>query len=324
MSPSARALCCWWLVWLVPIAHGADLEGKKVLHINSYHEGYAWSDGIMNGVKNVLKRTPVELRFHFMNTKNHRSEDFMRQAGLRAKAEIEKFRPDVVIVADDHAVQYVLQAHYQNAKLPFVFCGVNWDVQGYDLPYANTTGMVEVSQVVKTIEYLRQYAKGERLGILGSDTSSNHKDPIHHAKLYGIEYQQIYWVNTMAEWKEAYLRAQDEVDALVITSYAGLDQWQDRAMKKFILENTRIPTGTMVLPSPWMTLLGVIKVAEEQGSWAAKSALKILQGTKPTDIPIARNRLSRLQVNLPLAHKLKIQLSPEMLRKARRKVLFGN
>ena len=34
--------------------------GKRVLCINSYHEGYEWSDGIERGIHSVLDGTGVE------------------------------------------------------------------------------------------------------------------------------------------------------------------------------------------------------------------------------------------------------------------------
>ena len=45
----------------------------------------------------------------------------------KAKAEIDAFKPDVVIAADDNASKYLIEPYFKDAALPFVFCGVNWD-----------------------------------------------------------------------------------------------------------------------------------------------------------------------------------------------------
>ena len=36
------------------VVSAAGYSGKKVLYIDSYHEGYGWSDGIVAGVKSPL------------------------------------------------------------------------------------------------------------------------------------------------------------------------------------------------------------------------------------------------------------------------------
>ena len=66
----------------------------------------------------------------------------MLAAGKTAREQIDEWQPDVVVVADDTAIEYLLQAHYKDHSLPFVFCGLNWSASQYGLPYANTTGMI--------------------------------------------------------------------------------------------------------------------------------------------------------------------------------------
>jgi hypothetical protein len=70
-------------------------------------------DGITQGILGVLDATltddgtvddsasPVEVKIVHMDTKRHTSEAFKQQAALQAKAEIEAWQPDVVIVSDE-------------------------------------------------------------------------------------------------------------------------------------------------------------------------------------------------------------------------------
>ena len=66
-----------------------------------------------------------------MDTKRNTDEEFKKTAALKAKAEIEASKPDVVIAADDNASKYLIQPYFKDASLPFVFCGVNWDEKGF-------------------------------------------------------------------------------------------------------------------------------------------------------------------------------------------------
>jgi hypothetical protein len=163
---------------------------KKVLFIDSYHVGYDWSDGVVDGVRQVLKDTETELRIFRMDTKRNQSEAFKRGAALQAKALIESFQPDVVIASDDNASKYLIQPYYRDADLPVVFCGVNWDASVYGYPYANATGMVEVELIEPLVAQLRQLAKGDKMGFLAIGGTTSEKDYAHHAKILGKPYDK--------------------------------------------------------------------------------------------------------------------------------------
>ena len=69
--------------------------GKRVLYIDSYHQGYAWSDGIVKGVQNKLKDTGVQLKTIYLDTKRNTGEDFKKAArsrGLRRHGSISRNR----------------------------------------------------------------------------------------------------------------------------------------------------------------------------------------------------------------------------------------
>src|SRR5512146_328127 len=70
-------------------------SGKKILFVNSYHKGYEWSDGIESGIQTGLKGTGVEYKTVYLDTKQKPGDEFGRQAGQQARAEIEAFKPDV-------------------------------------------------------------------------------------------------------------------------------------------------------------------------------------------------------------------------------------
>jgi hypothetical protein len=155
MKKFVMVAMCMAMVFSVGSAFGKNYNGKKVLYIDSYHVGYAWSDGVMRGVKTALEGTGVNLKMIAMDTKRNKGDEFKKEAALKAKAEIEAFKPDVVIAADDNASKFLIMPYFKDASLPFVFCGVNWDATGYGFPYSNTTGMVEVTPVPQLIEQLK-------------------------------------------------------------------------------------------------------------------------------------------------------------------------
>ena len=114
---------------------------KRVLYVDSYHQGYEWSDGVTEGVRSVLDNTGVDLKIFRMDTKRNTDEAYKKKAALQAKELIASFHPDVVIASDDNASKYLIMNYFKDADLPFVFCGVNYNADDYGFPYSNVTGM---------------------------------------------------------------------------------------------------------------------------------------------------------------------------------------
>jgi ABC-type uncharacterized transport system substrate-binding protein len=293
-----------------------DYTGKKVLFVDSYHEGYEWSDGIEKGLQDVLKDTGVELKIIRMDTKRNPSVEFAENAGTAARAEIEAFKPDVLIAADDNAQKYVVVPYFVNTSLPVVFCGVNWDASIYDYPTSNVTGMIEVELPDRLIEHLKTYAKGDKIGYLTVDSETERKVAAIYNERFFSGAMKEYWVTTWDEYQETFIQAQEEVDILFLGNNAGIDRWEEDEAKQFITENTRIPTGSI---NDWLAPYGLITLAkspEEQGEWAAQAALRILDGTPVSKIAVVENKREVLILNLDIAGKLGVVFPPSMLRNA--------
>ncbi len=289
---------------------------KKVLFVNSYHEGYEWSDGIQKGVESVIEPAGVDLKIVYMDTKRNSSEEFIKKAALKTKGVIEEYKPDVVIASDDNASKYLIVPYYKKKKLPFVFCGLNWDASIYGFPTDNVTGILEVEFIIGLIEYMKDHAKGKRIGFISYDILSERKSAHNYKEILKVPLEKEVYVKTVDEWKKKFLSLQERVDMIIISNMAGIKNWNDDEMKEWTLKNTKIPTGTT---NDWMmkySLIGLTKIPEEQGEWAAKTALKIIAGMDPKKIAIARNKDGKLYINRSLADKLNIKFSEPMLQSA--------
>lgn len=300
-----------------PVAEtGSDYTGKKILFVNSYHEGYEWSDGIEAGFQEVLSDTGVELKFVRLDTKRNPEEEFGKNAGMEAKAEIEAFEPDVVIAADDNAQKYLVVPYLKDTELPVVFAGVNWDASAYGYPTSNVTGMIEVELSAQLVEHLESYARGERLGYLTVDSETERKVvQIYNERFFEGQMKE-YWVKSFDEFKEQFVTAQNEVDILFFGNNAGIDRWDETEAEAFMVENTKIPTGTI---NDWLApyvLITLAKSSEEQGEWSAQTALNILDGAAVSEIPVTENNKGELILNLNLAEQLGVVFSPSLLRYA--------
>lgn len=305
---------------LAPAADGTmDAQpylGKKILWVDSYHPAYEWSAGIEQGIRMTLQGSGVELRIVRMDSKRRSAEADIRAAASKAKAVIDAFRPDVVIASDDNASKYLVLPYLKDTNLPVVFCGVNWDASTYGYPARNVTGMVEVDLVEAQLDHLSRYAKGRRIGYLSGDVFSERQISAHYNDRFFAGQLKTYLVRTLAEFKAAFLQAQDEVDMLYIYNYAGIVDWEPAVAEAFLAEHIRVPTGSH---NPFMApfvLVTLAKDSQEQGEWAAGAALEVLAGRSPADIPLVRNERGQLIVNLSMAEALGVTFPLETLQAA--------
>lgn len=285
---------------------------KKVLFVDSYHAGYAWSDGEVKGAKDLIG-DKYDFKVVHMDTKRSPSADAQKKAGEMVKAEIDSWKPDVVITADDNAAKLVILPYFKDSNLPFVFCGINWDASGYGFPSKNVTGVLEVSVVKPLLDSMKKFAKGNRVGFLGNDNETDRKESENLKKL-GVQLSSVKFVKTFEEWKTEYSKLQDEADMLIVINNAGITGWNDAEAMKFTREKTKIPSGSshdFIAP---FVLINYAKLAEEQGELAAGIAMKILEGKSVKDFPVITNKKGQMYVNLAIAKKLGIQFPLEMLK----------
>jgi ABC-type uncharacterized transport system substrate-binding protein len=288
---------------------------KKVLFVDSYHAGYPWSDGEVQGAKSAIG-DKCDFKVVRMDTKRNSSADAQKKAGEMVKAEIESWKPDVVITADDNATKLVILPYYKNSDLPFVFCGVNWEAASYGFPSKNVTGVLEVSVIKPLIDSMRKFAKGNRVGFLGKDNETDRKEA-DNLKRLGVQLASTKFVNTFDEFKAEYSKLQDDADMLIFINNAGITGWDDAVAAKFVREKTKIPSGsTHDFIAPFV-LIDYAKLAEEQGELAAGMAMQILEGKPVKDLPVITNKKGQMYVNLAIAKKLGVQFPLETLKAAK-------
>ncbi len=298
-------------------AEDRKLTLGKCLYIASYHEGYAWQDGIEKGLRSVLEGK-CEIKQFNMDTKRNPAPQSCRRKALEAKALIASWKPDIVIASDDNASKYLVAPYFKDAKLPFVFCGINWTAEEYGYPNSNTTGMIEIMPVRAMTRVVAQILPEAKTAVCLrperiSETKSCHRYTQVLAPL-GIEVITRI-ADNMDEFEKNYIRAQDS-DFIIMVNNSMINDWDGARAKEIVLKHSGKLTVTL---NSWLVsyaMLGFTHVPEEQGEYAAKVALKILNGAKPDDIPVIPNRKWNTHVNKPLLKKAGIMLPADILQQA--------
>ena len=288
------------------------------MFVSSYHPGYAWSDGVERGIRSVLE-DKCEIRQFNMDTKRNKHPEHMKKAGLEVKQLIDSWKPDIVITADDNAAKYVIQAHYKDHEVPFVFCGVNWTADEYGFPYSNVTGMVEVAPIYPLLEKVKDLIPDAKRAIyLGADTVTEKKNLARFEKAlgkYDIHLDSAL-ADTMYDWLNSYARAQ-QYDFIIVGSNSGIHNWD----RERVVNAIKTPSKKLsVTNHGWMmpyTMLGFTKVPEEQGEWAAQAALSILAGVEIAKIAIIPNRKWDIWTNSSLMQAGNIMLPEGLILKSK-------
>jgi len=264
-----------------------------------------------------------DYRAFYMDTKRNKSEEYMKWVAAQAKELIDEWKPDVVIMADDNAARYLVKPYFRDASLPVVFCGVNWSVDEYGFPYSNVTGMVEVAPIRPLLRSAFQLVRPlRRAYYLGADTVTERKNLERFRTELEKEGVEVVprLVRSRREWLEAYREAQ-EGDLLVLGNHAGIPDWDEEKVRREIDQISHILTVTN---HGWMmpvAMLGFTKIPEEQGEWAGRIALAVLEeGISPADIPIIANRRWDLWINPELLECAGIRLLDRLRKRAKRVV----
>jgi ABC-type uncharacterized transport system substrate-binding protein len=291
----------------------------RCLFVSSYHQGYAWSDGVEKGLRETLDGR-CQLEQFNLDTKRDKDPDSIARKITVVQRIIEQGKPDVVITADDNAAKYLIKPYYIDSDIPFVFCGINWSAKSYGFPASNVTGMIEVAPIKPLMEWAQRLALPARKAVyIGADTLTEKKNYERYRALgekMGIEIESEL-VATSDDWAKAYVDAQQS-DFVILGSNAGINDWQEDALKKTIPGLTKKISITV---HEWMmpyTAIGFTKLPEEQGIWAGKTALAIVEDDiKPSEIPVVANRLWDIWINPGLTEPCGIKLPAQLEQRAK-------
>ena len=97
----------------------------------------------------------------------------------------------------------------------------------------------------------------------------------------------------------------------------AIKNWDHEKALRIIDQHIKVPLVTcedFMMP---YCVFGLTQTSKEQGTWAAETANKILQGTSPADIPFSRNHMTTVWINSRLAEKINFQLEEDLMIKAR-------
>ncbi|NQU26666.1 MAG: hypothetical protein HQ528_00100 [Candidatus Marinimicrobia bacterium] len=292
---------------------------KKVFVVFSYHSEFSWVIDENKGITKGFAGNNIELELFYMDTKRKTSPEWKQAITDKAIASITVFKPDVLMVFDDNACEWVAK-HYAGSTLPVVFAGMNFEPAHYGFPTANITGVVEHIPLKAMIDLVTELDPTVRKVAFISDdspTSSGIDERLPSLNL-PVEILEVVATNDFDEWKTKIMAWQDQVDAIGIFNYNTLKDAEGTVsmppsnVMQWINENNKLPEfASFDFAVKDGALCSAYKAGNTQGRVAAEIVLKILTGTAPADLKITDPPESVRIVNKARAKQLGIEMQKD-------------
>lgn len=349
MAP--KRLCVLLVMFLALFASRTALgaSGKaRIFVVDSYHREYLWSQDTHAGVcaallefgflddreqlkayseNDYIESAQAVVRKVWMDTKRKSTLSEIAAATARISAAAAEFRPDIILLGDDDAANYIGNL-YMDTRIPVVFWGINGIPLKYGLidsiekPGHNVTGIYQANYLRESVEFLKMLSPDIRtFAILSEDSSTGRPkvkelERLAEAGRLPMKLAATVMTNSLSEWKSGALRLQREVDAFFVLNHNTLKDEHGRPVDQmeigaWYLRNIRKPEcGHEKQFAQEGLLLVVDDSGFKQGYEAMKVAWQILaQGKNPADIPVRAPERGPVIVNRQRARMLGIDLS---------------
>ena len=286
------------LICLFPTTSWSERPKRNILYLNSYHNGYQWSDTILNGVRSVLDESPykIDLQIEYMDAKRYNYDDVTRMLLRLYKEKFAQEQFDVIMVSDNDAFTFARQ--YRDVlfpDVPLVFCGVN-DLKQDWLSQGNITGVVENFDLLLTLDVaLKIHPNKRRMIVVGDESTAGlaiRRQIENAVPQFTNSLEVEYWTGLPLDTIQKRVETLSEDSFLFFIPYYQIIDgryFTAEEVMQSIYYYARVPIYTA-----WEFLLGYGAVGGrllsgfQHGQTAASITLQILAGKSANAIPIYR------------------------------------
>lgn len=339
------------LLLLAMVGVGEAEEKKRLFVVSSYHRTYLWSQATHRGLGEAMlkygyldhadqidalaRHDQVESRKAivkkaWMNTKFKHSLQEIGDVTLRIMKMIEAFEPDLVLLGDDNAANYIGN-QLLDTPTPVVFWGINGLPLKYDLidsmdhPGHNITGVWQAGFHRESVDLLhRLVPTAKTFAILACDSVTARpnikqlKSLAKRGKL-ALQLVDVVSTNSFTTFKRRALELVETVDAFYVLNHDTLKDDQGRhvdmlTVGKWYLTHIRKPEAT---PEGQFVREGMLLSANDSGYNQAYHAFEMAydileRGLNPSRMRTKTPPRGPLMVNRQRTAMLGIDLHDKM------------
>jgi len=274
-------------------------EPKEILLLHSYNKGLKWSDGISQGINEVLLKHPeYELTTEYMDSKKIDTKEYFDSLLHLYKQKFSKRKYKAIIAADNYAYEFVLSNHNDLFKnTPIVFTGVeNFDKAHIPLSLQTyVTGVIEYKRVKENLKLIKKVIPTTNTIYIISDNSFSSleikQQILTAAKEYKNEFSIIYDNDIDIKNIASKINQLPKNSAILFTSL-----YKDKFGKyipynklRNLFKSSKFPIFTVnKIHLEEGVLGGMMITPNEQGFIAAQKVFEIIAGKNPLQINISK------------------------------------
>lgn len=284
------------LLFISPALSVENTQKNRVLLINSYSKGYAWTDNIVQGIEDILAENPNNiLKIEYMDTKVSNTPEYY---GLLHDLYSKKYHNNVfdsIITTDDDAFRFVKQ--YRDTLFPdtpVVFCGVNNFTPQKAEGFSNYTGVNEEADFTANLELIFSlHPETENIYVINDrmTTAGSLQKEFNQAALPFLNKADFVYLDdlSLAELKDK-LADVSQQSVIFYLSFFKDAKGQSYTPKEVLPILSKATTAPMYGAVDYMLgngiVGGMLKSSYYQGKTAANLALEILAGVDVSKIPV--------------------------------------
>ncbi len=311
------------LLLVLPSFASVDLNKTNVLLLNSYHQGYQWTDNITKAIeKELLKSLPnTRLYIEYMDTKRHIAPEYYTKLENIFSIKYENIKLAAIICSDDNAFNFVKKNNNLFNNAPIVFCGVAAIDSNEFKNHINFTGILETFDVKSNIDLvLNLHPDTRNIYYIVENTLTGRE----HRKVFE-KYRPLYPQLNFFFLDGKDLSTQQLLDTLKVLLPKSIvfpihwskdknNHFQDtKKMYPLICQTSSAPTYGLTDVMTWDGVIGgKMRKGDMIGQQSVDLLIQILEGKKPQDIPIIPETPTEyvFDYNQLVKHNIPLKLIP--------------
>lgn len=303
----------------------AEDSPPLVLILDSYHQGYTWSDRELDGIRDRFAREgfKADLRVEYMDCKHFPRDELFPQLRALLAVKYRTKRPALVLTLDNPAFEFAVDYRRDLFRnIPIVFAGLNDYEPRMLRGETGITGVVERQDIAGTIALARRIQPQiKEVVVLHDFTSSglaSRKEAEEQLERLPAGIKVRYLPEMTIDEVIALIRTLPPDDILLPFSFS-----RDRSGRVFthaqlaqlLATNASVPVyGTKEERLGYGMIGGSLLEGKSHGALGADLALRILRGEPAAAIPVVTEPQSKVMFDYRLLQRFKIdrkRLPPE-------------
>jgi diguanylate cyclase (GGDEF)-like protein len=299
---------------------GVVSREPRILILNSYHQGYQWSDREINGFRDTLLYTypRAEILVEYMDTKRGFTSTLFDELYHLYAKKYRKERFDLLLAADDSAFQFLKK--YRNTLFsgtPVVFCGLNGYREEMINGMADVSGVAEFYDIRNTIHLITKLQPEVKRVAVITDTTPSGQLLLSQLKMVTGEFAgrldfEILDYPTLAKLEQRLSALPSSYAVLLLDFFCDPSgtYYNPETILTRIYKSASVPVyGCNEFAMGYGQLGGMIGEGYTQGQLAAKIGLRILAGEDADTIPVVTRWPNRLMVDYRQMVRFGLKLS---------------